>query len=481
MSGMRLQTRLSLFIVLILAPLIAALTGQSVQSQRRQAEEALTAKGLSFGRMLALSAGPAIAFNDRQTARELFESVALDADFVGAGLFSSKGQALEVRGQLAPDQWQADKPAGVEALGGRLRATVPVTSAEGPKGTLVIELSLGRAAQIGRQAALRGALFGALALAVAIAAAFVVGRSLGRRILAVEQVASAVARCDFTSTLHSDSGDELGTMARSLGAALGKVRETLLATNTLASEVSEASRALASVSEGFSQGARDQVSRLQDCAGTIERFTSSVKQNAESARVATELAHASRDTAEEGRRITEAAVREMEGLTASSRRIADISGTIDEIAFQTNLLALNAAVEAARAGEQGRGFAVVASEVRSLAQRSAKASREIRDLIQQSVQRIDEGSQKVGLSGGALQKIVGSVQRFHELIGEISGASREQASGVDDVHRSMGEMERVTSSSTGKSDELSRTARQLADQAGHLRGLLAEFRLGEAR
>ena len=171
----------------------------------------------------------------------------------------------------------------------------------------------------------------------------------------------------------------------------------------------------------------------------------------------------------------------MKGISESSRRIAEITSTIDEIAFQTNPLALNAAVEAARAGEQGRGFAVVAAEVRNLAQRSAVASKEITSLIKDSGRRVEEGSRQVDQSGEALRGIVSSVQRVTDIISEISAASEEQATGIGEVNQAMSQMDGVTRSSTVQTEEMSATATRLSEQASELLGLVAAFKLGEDR
>jgi methyl-accepting chemotaxis protein len=204
-----------------------------------------------------------------------------------------------------------------------------------------------------------------------------------------------------------------------------------------------------------------------------------VRQNADSAKQANQLAAAARDSAERGGQVVSSAVTAMNEINASSKKIADIIITIDEIAFQTNLLALNAAVEAARAGEQGRGFAVVAAEVRNLAQRSASAAKEIKNLIGDSVRKVETGSEMVNNSGAVLLEIVSSVKRVTDIVGEIAAASQEQATGVEQVSKAMGQMDQVTQQNASQTEELSATAQNLSSSAEQLQAMVARFRLGE--
>ena len=208
-----------------------------------------------------------------------------------------------------------------------------------------------------------------------------------------------------------------------------------------------------------------------------EEITGTVKQNADKAKQANQLAVGSRDVAEKGGQVVVQAVRSMTEINLSSKKIADIITTIDEIAFQTNLLALNAAVEAARAGEQGRGFAVVVSEVRNLAQRSATAAKEIKGLIQDSVQKVEAGSALVNKSGETLNEIVSSVKRVTDIIAEIAAASQEQTTGIDQVNRAVTQMDQVTQANAAQTEELSSTAQSLAAQAEELQAVVGRFKL----
>jgi methyl-accepting chemotaxis protein len=241
--------------------------------------------------------------------------------------------------------------------------------------------------------------------------------------------------------------------------------------------VAAAAQQLASASDAISSGAQEQAASIEETASTLEEITSAVKHNADSAQQAAQLAHASREAADKGGRVAADAVAAMKEVNQASRRIVDITSTIDEIAFQTNLLALNAAVEAARAGEQGRGFAVVASEVRNLAQRSASAAKEVKTLIEDSVSKVEAGYRLVETSGDALQQILGSVKRVTDFVGEIAAASREQSTGIDQVNTAVTQMDQVTQTNAAQTEELSGTAEELAQQGRQLLEVVAQFNL----
>jgi methyl-accepting chemotaxis protein len=208
----------------------------------------------------------------------------------------------------------------------------------------------------------------------------------------------------------------------------------------------------------------------------MEEMTSTVRQNADNAKVANELAANTQDQAAQGGEVVQRAVTSMAEINDSSKKISDIIGVIDEIAFQTNLLALNAAVEAARAGEQGRGFAVVAGEVRNLAQRSAAAAKEIKELIRDSVSKVEDGTLLVNESGTTLQKIVTSVQKVTEMIADISVASEEQSSGIEQVNKAITQMDEMTQQNAALVEEASAAGESMAEQANGMRQLLTFFK-----
>jgi len=218
---------------------------------------------------------------------------------------------------------------------------------------------------------------------------------------------------------------------------------------------------------------------LEETSASMEEMTSTIKQNADNAKQANQLAMAAREVAEKGGSVTLHAVEAMDEINKSSKKIADIINVIDEIAFQTNLLALNAAVEAARAGEQGRGFAVVASEVRNLAGRSATAAKEIKTLINESVQKVSDGSDLVNQSGQTLDEIVGSVKRVTDIISEISAASQEQASGIDQVNKAVVQMDQSTQQNAALVEESTSASQSMRQQASQLLAQVGFFKMSQ--
>jgi methyl-accepting chemotaxis protein len=229
----------------------------------------------------------------------------------------------------------------------------------------------------------------------------------------------------------------------------------------------------------LSQRTEEQASSLEETASSMEEMTSTVKQTADNAGQANQLAMAARQQAEKGGSVVGAAVTAMSGINAASKKIADIIGVIDEIAFQTNLLALNAAVEAARAGEQGRGFAVVATEVRNLAGRSATAAKEIKALIQDSVARVDEGSKLVDESGQTLEEIVGAVKKVTDIVAEIAAASREQSSGIEQVNKAVMQMDTTTQQNAALVEEAAAASQAIVEQAQALNSLVSRYNVGD--
>ncbi|VTR93170.1 chemotaxis protein : Methyl-accepting chemotaxis (MCP) signaling domain protein OS=Vibrio cholerae CP1047(20) GN=VCCP1047_2988 PE=4 SV=1: 4HB_MCP_1: HAMP: HAMP: MCPsignal [Gemmata massiliana] len=291
---------------------------------------------------------------------------------------------------------------------------------------------------------------------------------------------SAMANGDFTQQVPDLGTDEVGQMAAALNKAIISVRTALEGVHEVSEQLADASGQLSAASDEISTGAQEQASSLEETASTLEEITATVRQNSDSAQQARQLASTSRDTAEKGGQVVGNAVEAMSEINESSKKIADIITTIDEIAFQTNLLALNAAVEAARAGEQGRGFAVVASEVRNLAQRSATAAKEIKSLIEDSVKKVDAGTELVNRSGSTLGDIVTSVKRVTDIITEIAAASKEQSTGIDQVNKAVSQMDTVTQKNASQTEEMSATAQTLTDQASQLRDLVARFKLSES-
>jgi methyl-accepting chemotaxis protein len=241
--------------------------------------------------------------------------------------------------------------------------------------------------------------------------------------------------------------------------------------------VNTASREIAQGNSDLSTRTEEQASALEETSASMQQMTATVGQNAQNAKKVNELAAQASGVAAKGGEVVREAVGTMNGITAASKKIADIIGVIDGIAFQTNILALNAAVEAARAGEQGRGFAVVASEVRSLAQRSAAAAKEIKDLITDSVAKVDAGSRQVNDTGRTMEEIVASVKKVTSLIAEITAASQEQAQGIEQVSETMTQLEKVTQQNAAMVEEASAAAGSLEEQSKALSSAVSVFQL----
>ncbi|EJL82323.1 chemotaxis protein [Pantoea sp. RIT-PI-b] len=289
-----------------------------------------------------------------------------------------------------------------------------------------------------------------------------------------------IAAGDLTQTIVVEGRNEMSQLAgslhemqQSLVSTVGNVRDGSDAIFTGASEIAAGNNDLSARTE-------EQAASLEQTAASMEQLTATVKQNAENARQASQLALSASDTARKGGEVVDGVVRTMQDIAGSSKKIADIISVIDGIAFQTNILALNAAVEAARAGEQGRGFAVVAGEVRNLAQRSAQAAKEIKGLIEDSVNRVNNGSQLVGTAGETMNDIVGAVTRVTDIMGEIASASDEQSRGIDQVGQAVTEMDRVTQQNASLVEESAAAAASLEEQASRLSQSVSVFRIPRA-
>jgi len=319
---------------------------------------------------------------------------------------------------------------------------------------------------------------GALAALLAAAVAVFMQRNITRPLAAAVAVAKRVAEGDLTGRIEVRSGDETGELMaalRDMNAALvrivGQVRG---GTDTIAT----ASAQIAAGNMDLSSRTEQQASSLEETASSMEELTSAVKQNADNAVQARTLASSASAVAVKGGAVVSDVVRTMGSINDSARKIADIIGVIDGIAFQTNILALNAAVEAARAGEQGRGFAVVATEVRNLAQRSAGAAKEIKALIDDSVDKVGVGSKLVDQAGATMQEVVDSVQRVSAIIADISNASEEQRTGIEQVNEAITQMDQVTQQNAALVEEAAAAANSMQDQAAALSQVVGVFRIG---
>jgi methyl-accepting chemotaxis protein len=316
---------------------------------------------------------------------------------------------------------------------------------------------------------------GALVLGVVLAG--LMARSVTRPVAQAVALAQAVAQGDLSATVASQSKDELGELMRALGDMNQRLAGVVGAVRSNAENVASASSQIAQGNQDLSQRTEEQAAALEQTAASMEQLGSTVQHNADSARHADRLAQETTALVQRGGDAVERVVRTMADINGSSRRIADIIGTIDGIAFQTNILALNAAVEAARAGEQGRGFAVVAGEVRSLAQRAAEAAREIKSLITASVEQVEQGSGLVNEAGDTMREVVGAIQRVGEIVAEISNASNEQNNGVAQIGQAVSQMDQVTQQNAALVEESAAAADSLRAQAAQLVNAVAVFRL----
>jgi methyl-accepting chemotaxis protein len=306
-----------------------------------------------------------------------------------------------------------------------------------------------------------------------------VSRSISRPLIEAVDVAKRVAGGDLTTRVEVKSKDETGqlmhalkAMNESLASIVGEVRQ---GTNTIVT----ASNEIANGNADLSSRTESQAGSLEETASSMEELTATVKQNAENAKQANQLVITASDHAIKGGRVVGDVVETMGSIKESSRKIVDIISVIDGIAFQTNILALNAAVEAARAGEQGRGFAVVAAEVRSLAQRSAGAAKEIKSLIDDSVEKVDAGSKLVDQAGMTMDEIVASVKHVADIMSDITAASREQSSGIEEVNRAIAQMDEMTQQNAALVEQAAAAAESMLDQAQNLLQAVSVFKLGE--
>ena len=310
-----------------------------------------------------------------------------------------------------------------------------------------------------------------------VGAAVFLARSIVKPLGEAVTIARNVAQGDLSGDIRSDARNEFGQLLQALGEMNTSLARIVGQVRSDADTIATASAEIGAATLDLSGRTEQQASTLEETSASVEELSSTVKQNADNAQQANALAASASAIAVKGGATVSGVVDTMGAIQASARKIVDIIGVIDGIAFQTNILALNAAVEAARAGEQGRGFAVVASEVRSLAQRSATAAKEIKALINDSVEKVDSGSQLVDQAGTTMQEVVDSIRRVADIMSEITVASQEQSMGIEQIHQAVSQMDQVTQQNAAMVEQAAGASRSLQDQAADLARLVSVFRL----
>lgn len=321
---------------------------------------------------------------------------------------------------------------------------------------------------------------GLLAAVVAVGLSWMMLRKVVAELARAVSLANEVAGGNLAVNAATERTDEVGDLMRALGAMLGQLNQSIRTVRDSSESIRVASAEIATGNQDLSVRTEQTATNLQRAASSTDQLTGTVRQSADSARQANQLASSAAEVAARGGVVVSEVVSTMDEINASARKISDIIGVIDGIAFQTNILALNAAVEAARAGEQGRGFAVVASEVRSLAGRSAEAAKEIKTLIGESVEKVDSGSRLVADAGKTMTEIVSSVQRVSDTIGEISAAASEQSEGIGQVNTTVAELDQMTQQNAALVEESAAAAESLREQANRLSEVVAAFQLNDS-
>ena len=316
-----------------------------------------------------------------------------------------------------------------------------------------------------------------LGLAVLIPLTFFSVRSITKSLGQAQELADRIASGDLSRDVAAMNQDEVGQLVSAMGRMQDALRGLVRQVQDAAGNITTASSEIASGNHDLSHRTEQTAANLEETASSMELLTSTVQQSAQSSRQASDFASSAAEVAARGGAVVSQVVTTMDQITTSSRKIADITGVIDSIAFQTNILALNAAVEAARSGEQGRGFAVVASEVRNLAQRSAEAAKEIKGLIGSSVERVEDGSRLVSQAGQTMTEIVSSVRRVSDIIAEITASSAEQSDNIGQISQSVSQLDQMTQQNAALVEESTAASESLREQALHLSSAVSQFKL----
>jgi methyl-accepting chemotaxis protein len=490
-----LAAKLTIPFAVVLIGTIALLGFVSIRSTQSAMEQSLDKRAEILVTTLAAALTDPLAMGEVDRLQALVDRMKqADPDVSYITVLSTEGKAVattdpSLKHQIltrtdferAMAQTSAFVSRPVPGSGSLFEVAAPIMLQKTSVGVLRIGVSTDQVDAQARRTAWQICGLGILALLAGVAIYLGIARRLVRPLRAAAELGElASGDADLTRRLAVSSDDEVGRLAGALNGFLDNLQGLVQEIRAAASQVGAASEQLSAASGQVASGAQEQAASLEETAASLEELTGTVKQNADSARQASQLAVGAREKAEKGGEVVTAAVTAMQEISTASKKIAEIITVIDEIAFQTNLLALNAAVEAARAGEQGRGFAVVATEVRSLAQRSAAAAKEIKGLIQDSVQKVRDGSELVNKSGQTLGEIVAGVRQVTEIVSEIAAASEEQSRGIEQVNRAVTLMDQVVQSNAAQTEELSSTAQNLTGQARELQELVQRFRVAEA-
>ena len=492
---LRLAAKLTVPFVVIFISAIGVLGTVSIRSSRTALTQSLGKRAEILVRTLATTLADPFAMGEVDRLQQLLdEARKTDSDVSYTILLNTEGKAVASTDDTLKNQTimrnDFEKAMAqvtslvqcpVPGAGALFEVATPVRFEKNLIGVLRIGVSTQQVDSLLRHTTWSIVSVGALALLVGFSiylyVACLITRPLSKVLRKVVDSVQQMAEGDLRVTIESDAKDEVGQVAGAMRRMAESLRETVAQVNASATKTVTVSQQLTVTATQLASGAQEQTSSLEETTAALEQLTHTVRQNADYAKQACELATGSRDLAEKGGQVVVTAVAAMDEINTSARRIADIIGVIDGIAFQTNLLALNAAVEAARAGAQGRGFAVVAAEVRNLAQRSATAAQEIKRLIQDSVQKARSGSELVHRSGQALEEIVGSIQRVTNLIAEMAAAGQAQSAGIAQVNKAMTQMDQVTQANAAQTEGLTATAHTLATQAEYLQTLVGRFKL----
>ncbi|WP_290429056.1 methyl-accepting chemotaxis protein [Ideonella oryzae] len=424
--------------------------------------------------------------DSRAYALDLREGPTLGAAFgltqAGERLGADAPVVAAIRSAVAAGQTAGDLPGWTGATGlGQAGARRHLAWVWQPKWQWAVVTEIPEAAMMAGTRSdlitLWGVLGGGMVLA-AVAMGWAARHFISQPLAALQADLGRLAEGDFSQTVHEGRQDEVGQLAHSLETVRTRVAARLHDVRQASDAIATASREIAGGNSDLSQRTETTAAHLQRTASTMAQITETVRHSAANAAQASQLAQAASAVAQQGGGVVENVVATMRDIHQASQKMADIIGVIDGIAFQTNILALNAAVEAARAGEQGRGFAVVAGEVRTLAQRSAEAAREIKGLIDASVQRVGQGNALAGEAGQTMQGVVDSIRRVNDIVGEISEASQQQSAGVSDAGQAMREMDQATQQNAALVEQTAAAADSLQSQAEQLQQAISVFRLG---